>query len=511
VDDIARTPIGFNAAVSSAVSLPKRALRRVMRIGRGVAARHRPLWLDRIGLERGLQQQEARIGALPGEGAPSIGVETVAGIPTLAWLGIREGRSYRFLLGDGVERLPDGVFEGGWVGDFGDIDSLPGAEHFGSGVLFDRAEPLFMPPKNPREFLFVLRDKRAGRDLISSSLCFCFRAARIGPDDPIFRLTSEHLVRTTHAATRIGVHRYDPLVAESERFVLLRLMVNNFRIDAEGRLRFEQSFPGRRFADFSAYRRHLSETVARGFENIRDPRRARTLPPIASVSSGYDSTAVAALATEHGCDEALTIDVQVYGGSDSGARVAEALGMKLHRFQHAMGPTIGSLETALEGALLDRSKEFIATAGMGDDVTFSAFEPVLRGRTLLTGVYGDGLWDRGYAMPSHLPIGIRFGKSMTEFRLRVGFAHFGPIYSGAYSPSSILRINMSSEMRPFSIGGSYDRPIGRRIVEEAGVPRDAFGQAKRATSPDPLDHSAHWDSAVVEIAERYAPADALVG
>jgi hypothetical protein len=36
-------------------------------------------------------------------------------------------------------------------------------------------------------------------------------------------------------------------------------------------------------------------------------------------------------------------------------------------------------------------------------------------------------------------------------------------------------------MRPWSIGGTYDRPIARRLGEEAGVPRDAFGQTKFAT------------------------------
>ena len=36
-------------------------------------------------------------------------------------------------------------------------------------------------------------------------------------------------------------------------------------------------------------------------------------------------------------------------------------------------------------------------------------------------------------------------------------------------------------MQPWSIGGTYDRPIARRIGEEAGVPREAFGQTKLAT------------------------------
>jgi hypothetical protein len=36
-------------------------------------------------------------------------------------------------------------------------------------------------------------------------------------------------------------------------------------------------------------------------------------------------------------------------------------------------------------------------------------------------------------------------------------------------------------MRPWSIGGNYDRPVPRRIAEEAGVPRQLFGQLKLAS------------------------------
>ena len=36
-------------------------------------------------------------------------------------------------------------------------------------------------------------------------------------------------------------------------------------------------------------------------------------------------------------------------------------------------------------------------------------------------------------------------------------------------------------MKPWVLGTDYDRPIPRRILEERGVPRAAFGQVKRAS------------------------------
>jgi hypothetical protein len=39
--------------------------------------------------------------------------------------------------------------------------------------------------------------------------------------------------------------------------------------------------------------------------------------------------------------------------------------------------------------------------------------------------------------------------------------------------------NRSPELAPWSIGGDYDKPIARRIAEEAGLPRHLFGQVKK--------------------------------
>lgn len=44
-------------------------------------------------------------------------------------------------------------------------------------------------------------------------------------------------------------------------------------------------------------------------------------------------------------------------------------------------------------------------------------------------------------------------------------------------------------MRPWSVGGSYDRPIARRVGEEAGIPRHLFGTLKKNTS---LEARFHW-------------------
>jgi hypothetical protein len=54
---------------------------------------------------------------------------------------------------------------------------------------------------------------------------------------------------------------------------------------------------------------------------------------------------------------------------------------------------------------------------------------------------------------------------------------------GAGDPLEVGHLSRSAEMAPWSVGGDYDRPLPRRIVEEAGVPRTAFAQRKLMVTP----------------------------
>ncbi|HYI23114.1 MAG TPA: hypothetical protein VEX62_10805, partial [Candidatus Limnocylindrales bacterium] len=47
---------------------------------------------------------------------------------------------------------------------------------------------------------------------------------------------------------------------------------------------------------------------------------------------------------------------------------------------------------------------------------------------------------------------------------------------------SLIEIIDSAEMRSFSVRGLYDKPIQRRIAEDAGIPRGTFATIKRRAS-----------------------------
>ena len=72
---------------------------------------------------------------------------------------------------------------------------------------------------------------------------------------------------------------------------------------------------------------------------------------------------------------------------------------------------------------------------------------------------------------------------MTEFRLRADFIFVPLPVFGMTEIPSLQEITLSDEMKPWSIGGYYDRPIARRIAEEAGgLPRGSFATIKHAAT-----------------------------
>jgi hypothetical protein len=106
----------------------------------------------------------------------------------------------------------------------------------------------------------------------------------------------------------------------------------------------------------------------------------------------------------------------------------------------------------------------------------------------MTGIFGDNVW--GTDRQSRLPMlqepdtdYLNPTIIWTDFRLRVGFIHLPAAACGALHRPAIQRITFSKEMKSWSLGGNYDRPIARRIVEEAGVPRELFGQHKSRGAP----------------------------
>ena len=116
------------------------------------------------------------------------------------------------------------------------------------------------------------------------------------------------------------------------------------------------------------------------------------------------------------------------------------------------------------------------------DECLRAPDEMLAGRLVLTGFHGDKIWDRHEEAKPDLVRGDSSGASLGEFRLRVGFLHIPVPMLAFRAHARIKSIGGKADMIPFRTYTKYDRPVPRRIAEEAGVPGHLFGQKKAAAA-----------------------------
>ena len=452
-------------------------------------------------VRRRATEQQRKLDARDTLACKSVLVDRDESIPPLAWLCSIDRDVHAFTIGRSVEHNEQRIVEGVWAGDFATTKIEESDCMFGSGAALGE-QVVFVPPKHNYEHLFVLHDCALQRTYVANSLCFVLAAAGSEIEESFLALMPAGLLALGRLRPA-NIDFYDPLVCGNARFRLFKMMYYNFSADHAGVVKLHECRLHPPAGNFKEYRDHLSKQLGALFANARHPGRSTRFEPIATVSTGYDSVACAALAKEQGCVEALTLDVSVKGKDDHGGDVAASLGLRLISRRHVMGDDIANLRVEFSGHLQEAVAEFVATQGVGDDIAFQPFESCLSGRLLVTGGYGDTIWRRQPPTPPGLPTGTVFSKSITEFRLRVGFSYLPLPFIAARFPQAVNAISQSAEMQPFCLAQEYDRPIPRRIAEEAGVPREAFGQRKVATAPLPTNHQALFVASVRKVMNRY--------
>jgi hypothetical protein len=226
------------------------------------------------------------------------------------------------------------------------------------------------------------------------------------------------------------------------------------------------------FPDFESYRQFLVSSMEALTENLSSSSRAHPFRALGTLSSGYDSSTAAVLAHGAGCSEVISFGRASGGHDDRGAGVAAALGLTVHVVERAAWRRRPFAEVP-----------FIAANARGEDVQYTAAEHLLGGRVLFTGYHGDKAWAKDTEAPGpDIVRGDMSGLSLSEFRLWAGFLNCPIPFWGVRQVEQIHAISNAAEMRPWDVPGDYSRPICRRIVEEAGVERETFGQVKRAAT-----------------------------
>jgi hypothetical protein len=414
--------------------------------------------------------------------------------PPLAWLAeLRSDRKTIALRhGSSVEITREWCCEAVWEGDFvsGDFDRTDIV--VGSGVRVREAGIVLVSSGSTVDRLQALA--LGDRTLVSNSLVCLLTAAdaSLDPANPDYATACFSVVK--------GLDRYVRTIPCSKGQVEFTYF-DNLYWDGRTMGRVPKPNDSRRFDDFADYRGFLSEALSAMVRNMGDDARQRAAYRLlGTLSTGYDSTMATALLKPLGLERVLCFE-RPGQNRDDGKKLApylevEPMVVDVNQWRSLSMPEI----------------PFLAGDSVGEEVHYKGAEEILRGRLLVTGYHGDKVWERNTPYTASTLIrGDMSGMSLTEYRLWTGFIHCPIPFFGARQIESIKRISNSDEMKPWDIGGDYNRPISRRIVEQAGVPREAFGTMKSfasrwfVTSPDFLtedsaerfsawlkDRRSHW-------------------
>jgi hypothetical protein len=408
-----------------------------------------------------------------------VDIATRPDLPRQAWVAHVDGNA-AFAIGSNVRVFDDGLYEGTWARTRHPGDLRGDGIYLGSGAVWKDGVLTLITASHTFEAIYIARSK--GRTWASNSLAATIAAA--SPDG--FAVES---IRRGIRSSCLGVEDYKREIHHDGDFRLYRFMNAFVQIAPDGGLSEIRQEQASRFSSYSEYRQFLLAVL--GEAAAAYGTRDFTV----YLSRGYDSPAVAALAGEAGPTIAISQDRGFDDLPDDGVEIARALGIPctvLPKKARAVRPTqfyryeVG-VET-ISPAEYEEVFEFFCGSHLMDEFMKAPAE-LLQDRVVLTGLNGDKMWSFDPAPSNRLELTDRSGCGLTEFRLRVGFAHV-PVPVLAFNQSDGFRMIGNSEaMKPWRLfpgeagpttrrGVPYDRPIPRRIAEEAGVPRHLFGQHK---------------------------------
>ena len=408
----------------------------------------------------------------------------IESLPRLAWLADvnKEANETRLLHGAWVEVRDNFFVEGVWNGEFSDGGFDTADSFFGSGAVIRPGQIVFVSSAGTTDYLYY-REVGAAV-IVSNSLPFLLAYCHdeLDPHNRDYAAWCDSIVR--------GIDKYRPAISTKKGDVT-RLLFRNLAV-ADCAVTLVDKPICQPFHDYQDYVTFVSQQYALITRNARDPARRRDLKILSTQSKGYDSTAVNALAAPLGIDMAFTVSKSkgagafaesdaALQGDDDGSEIANLLGF----------PCTAIDRRRFQEGLSDEHLYFAGVANC-EDLNFSGIMPHIKDPSIiLTGTLGEIYYpgsnyvDRFGAIPISTELrrgDLGGGHGLTEVRLETGFIQLPLIYIGAQQRQSITDITDSAEMDRWRLNNNYDRPIPRRLAEDAGLPRTSFGQKKMATT-----------------------------
>jgi hypothetical protein len=419
---------------------------------------------------------------------------SVEGWPSLAWRARCDPGcgTVEVWHGSRVETRTDWFCEAVWDGAFdaGDFDRTDIV--FGSGARLRDDHVVFVAPTTTVDRLQYFQ---WGDSLYVSNSMACLLAAVEVELDPLYT----NYMMAIRSVVR-GLEHYQRQLPTTHGSKVHVSYAENICWDGSRLALEKKPWRERDFRTFSNYVGFLDAAIGRLGRNLAAAERENPYRMLGTLSSGYDSATVATLARDHGMREAITFREgrpshpnEPAPPSDSGEAIGELLGL------HVVAARRDAWKANAMAPVL-----FLAGDANGQEVLFAGAEAHLGGSVLFTGMSGDTVWGKEEkGGPGLLARGDQSGLSVTEYRLHAGFIHVPVPFMGANQARDVRALSLSDQMAPWRLGGSYDRPICRRVLEEAGVPREVFGVRKVAASVRFSLRSTFWSSGFHEDLEAW--------
>lgn len=388
-------------------------------------------------------------------------------LPPLAWIAHVERGEVSLVCGQAVECTDNGFVEGAWSGSFREMGYQNADWFCGTGGQVGEKCITFSTPSHVTYGLYI--KKIRGGYYVSNSLYLLMAQLDYRYDVKYIR----YEVDFNTILDGINEYRRDIRVVDRCGNVE-NIGVEYFRlikICDDGGYEVFNKTSTKPFESFDDYYARLLGAMKMVAENAADSRRVKKYGMITTISRGYDAPCCAAIAKKIGCDTAITFEAKGKYVDDCGTEIAKVMGYtKVYE--------VDADEYLHRRDLVEA--EYICSGELGAQISFSSFDKYIEGKLCFTGDRGDSIWSRTSInrndefnfedMLSHL--------GSCERRLWLNYIPVPLPLFGASSWTSIYDISNSDEMKPWYMNNDYDRPIPRRIVEEVGVERSAFGIRK---------------------------------
>ena len=394
----------------------------------------------------------------------NIQTEKVDDWPKLAWVAHFDIGSFDLTVyhGSMVEIQDNWMVEAVWAGEFEDGDFDKTDLVFGTGIRLRQDAIVFVSSGTMMDRLW--RCSVNNTLYIGNSLP---AVLAISGDE----LRDGYLNYPEDMKTQMGGVDLFKSKIPSVKGELYLTYYKNIVYDGQSIIEIDKPDQSPDFEDFQTYNRYLNETARALKKNFESPHRLNKIFPLSTLSKGYDSCASAAIMREAGVNKAVSIRnaSSLLPRNDSGCGIGKYLDIECSSYVHAK-------------KLYRRENTIWSAAGDPAGLNLTIFNYPKPLCVFFTGYRGDSVWQRERLDRSYLFRARSLdGLSLTEFRLHEGIFHCPVPFWGSRKVVQIENISFNKEMGPWSLESKYDRPIPRRILESAGVPREMFGQKKAAT------------------------------